>query len=142
MYPTIADCVSYGDYTGSTLAGGSQAGPPAAAMPSGLALRRDLGANGTLQAQDDTNNSALDFYLAAPTPENFAGTRIGELTITETAGSVTLTWMNTAGSYTIHKTGDSTTIRDSVAVDTSIGTSWTDPNPDQFSGVTYYLVKP
>ena len=140
--PTVADCVSYGDYTGSTLAGGSQAGPPAATMPSGLVLRRDLGADGTLQALDDTNNSALDFRLSAPTPENFARTRISELTITDIAGSVTLTWTNTAGSYTIHKMGDSTTIRDSLAVDTSIGTSWMDPTPDQFPGVTYYLVKP
>jgi hypothetical protein len=69
------DCVSWGTFSAaSTLTGtyGTVAatGTPAAALTSGMALRRSIAAGcpTLLQASDDTNNSATDFSLTTPNP--------------------------------------------------------------------------
>jgi hypothetical protein len=139
---TFVDCVSYGAYSGPTSVGGSEAGPPAPSPPPGLALRRDFGADGVLAAIDDTDNSAADFDLAVPRSENFAGIRASDLTITAPGGVVTLNWTGTATTATIHKTDDPTTVRTSTAVAAVAGSSYEDLFPDEFPGITYYVVKP
>lgn len=136
---TIPDCVSYGAYTGSTLVGGSEAGPPGPAVPPGMVLRRDLGADGVLQATDDTNNSSADFEAAFPAPRNFAGTSVSELTVT---GDVTLSWTATAASYSVHKSDDPSAVRGSLPVSTGTDTTFVDPFPDEYPDITFYVVKP
>lgn len=64
------DCVSWGSYSGSVTSP-SRTGTPAPAFCNSLA--RKLGGNGTLEAADDTNNSAADFSVVPPTPRNNAG---------------------------------------------------------------------
>ena len=139
---TIPDCVSYGNYTGSTSAGGSQAGPPASSIPSGAALRRDFGANGTLEALDDTHNSAADFDLSGPDAENFAGLRISALGVSESGGTITLNWTGNAPLYTVHKTDDPATVRSSAALAMTASSTFVDPGPNQFPGCSFYFVKP
>ncbi len=136
------DCVSYGNFTGNTGVGGSQAGPPAPPMPSGSALRRDLGADGLLQAGDDTDNSSEDFDLGGVAAENFAGTRTSELALSKVGSIIRLSWTDTADSFTIHKTDDPATARNSAPVAAQAGIVFVDPNPDQFPGLTCYVVKP
>ena len=138
-FPLIPDCVSYGNYTGDPNVGGSPTGAPAASIPSGAVLRRDLGADGTLQALDDTDNSAADFDLAGPIPENYAGLRLEDLTVD---GNVTLNWVSTGANNSVYKTDDPATVRDSAAVATTAATTWDDPDPNQFPGLTCYVVKP
>ena len=137
--PTAPDCVAYGDYTGDPLVGGSPTGAPAPSIPSGAALRRDFGVDATLQATDDTHDSASDFALSAAIPENFAGIRLEDV---QAIGSVTFGWSSTSPSHSIHKTSDPKTVRTSAAVDTTSATTWTDPNPSQFPNATYYIIKP
>ncbi len=132
------DCVSYGNYFGSTTVGGSQAGPPAPTIPLGAALRRDFGADGILQGLDDTNNSAADFDVTGPVAENFAGVGISALTVAAPAGVVTLSTSMVA--HTVHKTDNPATVRASSSIGlTSMG-DFVDPNPNQFP-CTYYVVK-
>ena len=142
----VPDCVSYGSYTGNTLVGGSEAGPPASAPPNGLALRRDFGLDGILQFGDDTNDSATDFGFQSPTPKNFAGLTVGTLTVDKVGGGgIQLNWSGSGAAFsTIHKTDDPSTIRLSppVAAVGGGGTTWPDPNPNQFPGLSCYLVKP
>jgi hypothetical protein len=61
------DCVSWGGFSGS-LPG--PAGSPAAAMPSGMALRRTIAplCPTALDGDDDRNNSAADFSTVFPAP--------------------------------------------------------------------------
>jgi hypothetical protein len=71
--PGFADCVSWGNFTGnSTLMGnyGTSAGTPAAALSSGMALRRSIAAGcaTALEPTDDTDNSAADFAVTTPNP--------------------------------------------------------------------------
>ena len=73
--PGFHDCVAWGTFSAaSTLTGtyGSAADPgsPAAALTSGMALRRSIqaGCPTLLEASDDTNNSAADFSAVAPNP--------------------------------------------------------------------------
>jgi hypothetical protein len=138
---TTPDCVSYGNYLGLTGVGGSQAGPPAATIPSGAVLRRDFGADEVLQGLDDTDNSAADFDLTGPAAENFAEVTISTLTLAIPGGAVTLGWPS-AGVHTVHKTDDPATVRDSNSIDSTILGSLVDPNPDEFPGVSCYVVKP
>ena len=138
----VPDCVAYGSYTGSTAVGGSEAGPPATAAPQGWSLHRDLGGDGLLQALDDTNNSAADFFASGPTPENFAGTATPDLTVTESGPDIDLAWTSTATDYAINKTDDPATVRTSGQIGTTAGTSFIDPNPTEFPSVSYYVVKP
>ena len=83
-YETI-DCVSWGSFSGGSISP-SPSGTPFNAptgLVLGMAMRRNLGADGTLSESDDTNNSATDFLLAAPVPKNNAG-QIGSLPVSET----------------------------------------------------------
>jgi hypothetical protein len=73
--PGFHDCVAWGTFSAaSKLTGtyGSAADPgtPAAALTSGMALRRSIqaGCPTLLEASDDTNNSAADFSAVAPNP--------------------------------------------------------------------------
>ncbi len=136
------DCVSYGNFTGNTGVGGSQAGPPAAPMPSGSALRRDLGADGLLQDADDTDNSSEDFDLGGIAAENFAGTRTSELALNKVGSIIRLSWNETADSFTIPKTDDPAAVRSSAPVAAQAVIVFVVPYPDQFPGLTCYVVKP
>jgi hypothetical protein len=61
------DCVSWGSFGGSLP---SPAGPPAADIPAGMALRRTIapGCATLLEPTDDHDNSAADFSLVSPAP--------------------------------------------------------------------------
>lgn len=61
------DCVSWGDFSGPLL---GPAGPPAVAIPDGMALRRTIspGCATLLEAGDDQDNSAADFSAVFPDP--------------------------------------------------------------------------
>ncbi|HUG88552.1 MAG TPA: hypothetical protein VMP42_07275, partial [Actinomycetota bacterium] len=68
----VIDCVAWGDYTGP--AGG--VGTPfraAEGIPAGAAMERSTKGNATLEASDDTNDSATDFRFGLPAPRNNAG---------------------------------------------------------------------
>jgi cysteine-rich repeat protein len=70
------DCVSWGSYRGST-AGVGTAFNANGGLPGGRAAVRRLDISGgttTLNALDDTDNSANDFRLGSPAPRNNAGT--------------------------------------------------------------------
>lgn len=64
------DCVSWGAFVGSSHLGLPGAGTPAAAIPEGSSLTRTTarGCPLGLDPSDDTNNSAADFSVTAPTP--------------------------------------------------------------------------
>ena len=69
----FADCVSWGNFSAnSTLMTnyGTSAGTPAAALTSGMALRRSIapGCATMLEPGDDTNNSSVDFSSVTPNP--------------------------------------------------------------------------
>ena len=114
----------------------------ATGLPSGSALQRDLGADGLLQDDDDTENSSEDFDLGGVTAQNFAGTRTSQLALNKVGSTIRLSWNDTADGFTIHKTGDPATARNSAPVAAQAGTVFVDPNPDQFPGLTCYVVKP
>jgi hypothetical protein len=61
------DCVSWGGFSGPLL---GSAGPPAAAIPDGMALRRSIspGCPTLLEESDDHDNSAADFLAVFPAP--------------------------------------------------------------------------
>lgn len=61
------DCVSWGGFSGPLL---GPAGPPAAAIPDGMALRRTIspGCPTLLEEGDDHDNSAADFSAVFPAP--------------------------------------------------------------------------
>jgi hypothetical protein len=61
------DCVSWGSFSGSLL---GPAGPPAVAIPDGMALRRTIapGCATLLEAADDRDNSSTDFSAVFPAP--------------------------------------------------------------------------
>lgn len=67
------DCVAWGAVTG-TPGLASAVGTPAPAISAGSSLTRSTagGCATLLEVSDDTNNSAADFALAAPTPRNNA----------------------------------------------------------------------
>jgi len=69
------DCVSWGNYSGSTAGVGSPFSPASGLSSTRAALRR-LNISGgatTLEATDDTGNSANDFAFGALAPRNNAG---------------------------------------------------------------------
>jgi hypothetical protein len=75
--PGFSDCVSWGNFSNNatlTADYGSSANPgtPAAALSSGMALRRSIapGCPTSLEASDDTNDSAADFSLVSPNPRS------------------------------------------------------------------------
>lgn len=61
------DCVAWGPFTNMS---GSAVGTPAPAIPAGQSLTRSIagGCPTLLEPSDDTDDSAADFDLAAPTP--------------------------------------------------------------------------
>lgn len=61
------DCVSWGSFSGSLP---SPAGPPAVAIPDGMALRRSIAAGcpTQLDGSDDNDNSAAEFSAVFPSP--------------------------------------------------------------------------
>lgn len=63
------DCVAWGNFSGTLP---SPAGTPAPAITDGSSLTRSIapGCATLLEPADDTNNSAADFALAAPSPRN------------------------------------------------------------------------
>jgi hypothetical protein len=66
------DCVAWGGFPGLPLS--SPFGTPAAAISDGSSLERSITPNCAtlLEDGDDTNNSLVDFFLAAPSPRNNA----------------------------------------------------------------------
>ncbi len=140
---TVPDCVKYGNYTGANHSQ-SAAGTPAPVIPLGSVLRRDFSANNPviLEAADDTNDSLADFFITGPRAENFAGVGISGLVLSDTGGVIRLDWVGDVGSYTVHKTDDPSTVRDSLEVTSVMGTTYVDPTPDEFPGVSYYFIKP
>ncbi len=71
----VFDCVSWGTFAGDASAPSPSGEPFAAAtgLTLGDAMRRNLAADGTLSAADDTDDSAADFHLASPYPRNNFG---------------------------------------------------------------------
>ena len=70
------DCVAWGSYHGSPTGVGTPVNAPVG-LVRGQAIQRRLDicmGTTTLEACDDTNDSANDFLLAAPAPKNNAGT--------------------------------------------------------------------
>jgi len=73
--PFPIDCVAWGNYTGSSTGVGTPFNATGG-LSLGQAIRRRLdiaGSTTTLEAADDTDNSANDFVFAAPVPRNNAG---------------------------------------------------------------------
>lgn len=68
------DCVAYGAFTGFAGPAPSPVGTPAPQMPPNGAIHRSIAAACAtlLEPGDDTNDSAADFSLGAPTPRNNA----------------------------------------------------------------------
>jgi hypothetical protein len=73
--PGYSDCVSWGNFSANSALtanydGSANPGTPAAALTSGMALRRSIAAGcpTALEASDDTNNSAADFAVTTPNP--------------------------------------------------------------------------
>jgi hypothetical protein len=64
------DCVAWGNFSGFAGSAPSPVGPPAAAIPPGMALRRTIapGCATLLEPTDDRDSSAADFSLVFPTP--------------------------------------------------------------------------
>jgi hypothetical protein len=62
------DCVAWGNFSGVSLP--SPPGPPAPAIPDGMALRRTIapGCATALEESDDRDNSAADFSAVFPAP--------------------------------------------------------------------------
>jgi hypothetical protein len=65
------DCVAWGSFSGSVL---SPVGAPAPTITGGMTLTRSIapGCSTLLEPGDDTNNSAADLALTAPSPRNNA----------------------------------------------------------------------
>jgi hypothetical protein len=85
----MIDCVAWGNYSGSATGVGSPAVP--GGIPSGKAIRRDLAISGgatTLEATDDTDNSAADFDVVDPHPRNSLG-QSGSTTTTHIGATTT-----------------------------------------------------
>ena len=68
------DCVSWGNYSGAANDSGTP-NPGLLGAGQGLVRRNDLGASATNidNSGDDTDNSAVDWALAAPSPDNNSG---------------------------------------------------------------------
>jgi cysteine-rich repeat protein len=64
------DCMTWGNYAGPAPVGTPFASP--AGVRLGKAVKRDLGPNGQLEAGDDHDDSAQDFFEGSPAPRNNA----------------------------------------------------------------------
>jgi cysteine-rich repeat protein len=68
------DCVAWGNYTGSASGVGTPVAPGGIPPARAIARRLDIaGGAGTLDAADDTDNSANDFLVAMPRPQGSDG---------------------------------------------------------------------
>jgi hypothetical protein len=74
---SLIDCAAWGNYTPVDVTVGPPFNVSLPCVRSGLlrdrAMVRNLKGNTTLEATDDTNNSAADFLFGAPAPKNNAG---------------------------------------------------------------------
>jgi cysteine-rich repeat protein len=73
---TNVDCVAWGNYGPVDGTVGTPFSKPncySGGLRQGQALARNLNANGTLEAADDTNDSLADFFLDLPAPRNNSG---------------------------------------------------------------------
>jgi len=69
------DCVAWGNYTGTSVGVGTPFNATGGGLRSGRAMKRRLDISGgatTLEAADDTGDSANDFVFATPAPKNNA----------------------------------------------------------------------
>ena len=81
------DCVSWGSFPGGASdTDGGPGTPFPGGIPVGQSIDRKVGTNNTLEAADDTNNSANDFEAEAPTPNPNGATNLGTTTCTEPTG--------------------------------------------------------
>jgi hypothetical protein len=83
------DCVSWGSFPGGAAATDQDGGPGTpygGGIPIGESIDRKLGANNTLEAADDTNNSANDFEAEAASPNPNGPINLGSTTCTAAGG--------------------------------------------------------
>jgi hypothetical protein len=80
------DCVTWGSFSGTVTDDKGPVTSPEAAIPAGQSIHRDLGADSTLQAADDTNNSANDFAPAAESATANGPVNLATLTCTPGGG--------------------------------------------------------
>lgn len=118
---TPPDCVGWGSFTVAPALPFPGAGPLAAAIPEGLSLARThaRGCATALDAADDTNSSAADLALGAPTPQPNAATP-SEFECTP-CGGVDATIVGTDGKETIRGTAGRDVIAAKAGADTLIG---------------------
>jgi len=79
------DCVSWGSFPGGAAATDQDGGPGTpfgGGIPIGESIDRKLGANNTLEATDDTNDSANDFEAEAASPNPNGPVNLGSATCT------------------------------------------------------------
>ena len=117
---TPPDCVGWGTLTGASLPFPG-AGPLAPAIPDGLSLTRThaRGCANALDAADDTNSSAADLSLGAPTPRpNSAMPTEFECV---PCGGVTATIVGTDEKETLRGTAGPDVIAAKAGADTVIG---------------------
>lgn len=80
------DCVTWGSFSGSVTDDKGPVTSPEGAIPAGQSIHRSLGADSTLQADDDTNNSASDFDPAAESATANGLVNLATLTCTAPGG--------------------------------------------------------
>ncbi len=81
------DCVSWGSFPGGASDENGGPGTPfAGGIPVGQSIVRMVGANNTLEANDDTNNSAADFEAEAPSANPNGPVNLGSANCTAATG--------------------------------------------------------
>lgn len=83
------DCVTWGSFGGLVSDTKGPVVSPEAAIPDGQSIHRSLGANGTLEDADDTNNSADDFSPGSESGTPNGVTNLGTLTCVSKGGGGT-----------------------------------------------------
>ena len=73
------DCVTWGSFSGNVTDDKGLVTSPEPAIPQGQSIHRDLGADGMLQASDDTNSSDADFAPAAESATSNGPATLGTL---------------------------------------------------------------
>jgi hypothetical protein len=83
------DCVSWGSFLGHASDNHGGPGTPfAGGIPIGMSIDRKVGANGSLDSTDDTNNSADDFEAEAQSANPNGSYHLGNTTCTPPGGGV------------------------------------------------------
>jgi hypothetical protein len=80
------DCVTWGSFSGAVTDDKGPVTSPEAAIPAGQSIHRNLGADSTLQAADDTNNSATDFDPVGETATANGPVNLGSLSCSPGGG--------------------------------------------------------